>query len=332
PFLHAKWNGCTLTDLVFPSFLFVVGLSMSRSFRDLKTVQGGKLLRKILKRGILIFFIGVLLNWFPFYNTHISDLRVFGVLQRIALSFLGAGVAIVLLKNKLNLLISAVALMLIHWGIYYFFGGTDPYSLADNIGRYVDIALVGESHIYGGFGIAFDPEGLLGTLTGMAQVILGYLIGKHLYEYPEKQNKRIQQLMIFAIGLFIVAKLWDMTLPINKPLWTASYVLYTVAIVTALLLVLVEIIDKRGINGWTAFLKVFGKNPLFSYILSVLFSKLFSIVIAWESTNLYNWLFIEVFSSFLPAKLASLVFALCFTLLVWLCSLYLYRKNIIVKV
>lgn len=337
PFLHAKWHGCTPTDLVFPSFLFVVGLSMSQSFRYLNTADSGKLIRKISVRAGMIFLIGILLNWFPFYLTPISELRIFGVLQRIALSFFGAGILIVLLKRRNWLIVAAVLLLLLHWGILYFLGGNDPYSLEHNIGRHLDIFLVGEAHVYHGFKIGdlkipFDPEGLLGTLTGMSQVIIGFLIGGYLFENKENINKRILHILYLSVGLFIAAKLWNFVLPINKPLWTGSYVLYTVAIVSALLLVLIEIVDKRKMVKWAFVFRVFGKNPLFSYILSGLFVKLFLQVIKWGDTNLYAWLYSDVFSAIFSPKLASFAFALCFTMFVWLFAYVLHRRGIIVKV
>ncbi len=332
PFLHAKWHGCTPTDLVFPSFLFVVGLSMSQSFRHLKTADSGKLIRKITVRAGMIFLIGLLLNWFPFYLTGLSELRIFGVLQRIALSFFGAGILIVLLKKRNGLIFMTVLLLLLHWGILYFFGGEHPYSLEDNIGRHLDLNLVGAQHVYGGFGIPFDPEGLLGTITGISQVLIGFLIGGYLFEDKEKFNKRIRHILYLTVGLFVLGKLWNLVLPINKPLWTSSYVVYTVAIVTALLLCLVELVDKRKKVRWAWFFRVFGKNPLFSYILSILFVKLFLQVIKWGDTNLYAWLYTDVLSEIFSPKLASLVFAVCFTVFIWLWAYILHRRNIVVKV
>ena len=328
PFLHAKWHGCTLTDLVFPSFLFVVGLSMSQSFRKRLHNNNSLIIRKILTRGVLIFLIGVLLNWFPFYNISIENLRLFGVLQRIALSFIGAGLIIVLVKNRLALVIASVLLLLLHWFILYV-GAEDSYSLQENIGRYLDIAVVGESHMYGGFGIPFDPEGLLGSLTGMAQVLIGFIIGKNLYKEEGAKTKNI---LIAIILMFVLAKIWDLSLPINKPLWTGSYVLYSVSIVTALLLVLIEIVDKKGIKKWSLIFKVFGKNPLFSYILSGIFIKIFMIVIVWSDTNLYQWLFTDVFEIMLPSKLASLTMAIFYTFFIWVFAYALYKKDITIKV
>jgi len=332
PFLHAKWHGCTLTDLVFPSFLFVVGLSMSQSFRNITSANSNNLIQKITLRAALILLIGILLNWFPFYLTPLSELRIFGVLQRIALSFFGAGILIVLLKKRNWLMATSLLLLLLHWGILYFFSEGQPYSLENNVSRYLDIWLVGEKHIYGGFGIPFDPEGLLGTLTGISQVLIGFLIGKYLFEDKENLNKRMLHILYLTIGLFVLGKIWNFWLPINKPLWTSSYVVYTVAIVTTVLLFLVEMVDKRKKVKWASIFKVFGKNPLFSYILSILFSKLISQVITWENSNLYAWLYTDFFAEIFSPKLASFAFAFCFTFFIWLGAYWLHCKNIIVKV
>lgn len=326
PLLHAKWHGCTPTDLVFPGFLFIVGISMYLSMK--KALESGiNLNSKIVKRAGLIFLIGLLLNWFPFYHKHISDLRIFGVLQRIALSFLVAGLIIHLFKKRNLLVVSAIALLVIHTAILYLFGGEDPLSLEGNFSGQLDILLVGKEHVYGGFGIPFDPEGLLGTLTGAAHVIIAYLIMQWLTVHND--NKK---LLVLGVAMILSGLLLDLVLPINKPLWTASYVIYTIGILTTIWCIIRYIVDERKIDKWTYVFKVFGRNPLISYALSVIFSKILYQVIKLENGSGYSWLYKNIFQNTFGDYLGSLFFAISFTLFTWLFALILFKRKIIIKV
>ena len=141
PLLHAKWKGCTPTDLVFPFFLFIVGVSMAYSFRKYEVADRSLWIKKVLKRTFLIFIIGIALNWFPFYNTNIADLRIFGVLQRIALGFGGAAFVVIFFGKKLVPIVM-IAILLLYWAILLYFGGDDPLSLKDNAVRLLDLKLL----------------------------------------------------------------------------------------------------------------------------------------------------------------------------------------------
>ena len=331
PMRHASWHGCTLTDLVFPGFLFVMGLAMSISFRKFDNKGHRKLFSKIIYRTGLIFLIGLLLNWFPFYHKNIHDLRIFGVLQRIALSYFLASTTLLISKNWKFIGIAAVILMLAHWAILYYFGVGDPYSLNGNVSHKIDLFLVGESHLYHGFGQAFDPEGLLGTLTGAAQVLLGYLIG---YQITSRHvdNDTIT-LLIIAGALFLgVGILWSQVLPLNKPLWTGSYVLYTSGILTLVLYGLSRVIDIHQKKKWTFPFQVFGLNPLISYIISCVIVRILLYVIKTDETNGYSWLFDNIFQPAFGDYAGSLLFAFFVTGVVWLIALWMFRKNIVVKV
>lgn len=332
PLRHSAWNGCTPTDLVFPSFLFVVGLSMSISFRKLDPAHKRPILLKLLKRAALIFLIGLLLNWFPFYRTHIADLRIFGVLQRIALSFLLAGVCIVLLQKSRPLVVSVAALLLGHWAILYFLGGDAPYSLEGNFSNILDTALLGERHLYKGFGIPFDPEGLLGTLSGAGQVVLGYIIGKQTLKNGAPNLSHIKKLTGLAVALILAALLWNTVYPINKPLWTGPYVLYTSGIIVAVWALLIWIIDIQKQNSWTLVFRVFGQNPLASYMLSVLVVKIFIYGLKIGDTSFLGWSYQHIFQPVFSNELGSLMFALSFTFFIWLFAYGLYRKGKIIKI
>ncbi|MCT4699994.1 acyltransferase family protein [Tenacibaculum haliotis] len=333
PLLHAKWNGCTPADLVFPSFLFVIGMSLFISFKKMFKLPTAIVVKKITKRAFLIFLIGLFLNWFPFYNTPFTELRYFGVLQRIALAFFFAGLLIILLKRINTILLASISLLLVHWGILFFFGEADNYlTLKGNIGGYLDIAIFGEAHLYKGYGLAFDPEGLLGTLSSISQILLGYFITSLALSKERNPLQKMKYLLLIASVMLILALIWDNYYPINKSLWTGSYVLFTSSILLFLWIILMFIIDYKKITSWTFTFNVFGINPLISYTLSILFIKIFASVILFKNTNLYAYLYNAVFQPIFGNKLGSLLFAFTFTFFIWLFAYWLYKKNKIIKI
>ena len=331
PLRHAKWHGCTPTDLVFPFFLFIVGVSMAFSFVKYQDRSQSEWIQKVVKRTALIFLVGLLLNWFPFYYKNIVDLRILGVLQRIALAFGGAGLLIILIKNKRALAITAGGILFAYWGLLYFGGSGDPYSLEGNLATWFDTALLGESHVYGGFGIPFDPEGLISTIPGIAHVIIGYFIGIRIQNGQSKNENFLPGLMSAGAILVALGLIWHQGFPINKPLWTSSYVLLSTGLGTLLLGVLVWVIDVQGWKKWTYVFRVFGLNPLASYVLSGLFVKLALITFKWNDTNLYAWLYNSIFQPILGNMNGSLAFALTYTFFIWLFAWWLYRRQIVIK-
>jgi predicted acyltransferase len=204
PLLHAKWHGFTPTDLVFPSFLFAVGNATSFVMEKWGNMKQSDVLLKIFKRTAIIFLLGYLMYWFPFFKLDaenniisfpISDTRIMGVLQRIALCYGIAALMIYYLKPKASVII-AVALLFIYWALLYLFGdAADPLSLQGNAGIKLDKWLMGEKHLYHGEGVAFDPEGWLSTLPSIANLIAGFMVGKWIqqkgnsYEGLTKQIK-----------------------------------------------------------------------------------------------------------------------------------------------
>lgn len=332
PLKHAEWHGCTLTDLVFPSFLFIVGISfyISLSKQNLKNRDG--ILKKILVRASTIIFIGLLLNWFPFFHKNIGHLRYFGVLQRIGLSFLGAGVSVLLIKSANRLALFATLLLLTHWALLYFLGGNQPYSLYENMTIQVDTFLFGESHIYGGFGVPFDPEGLIGTISSVAQVIIGYLIAEVTLKNGTISKNAIFKLLFFSILLLLAGMLWSQIYPLNKPLWTGSFVLYTSGIGGITWGLLIVLIDQKKIDFWTSPIRVFGQNPLISFILSIAIVKILLYVLKSEDGNLYGWLYISLFQPVFGNYFGSFMFAFIYTFFIWLFAYWLYRKGKMIKV
>ena len=337
PLLHAKWHGCTLTDLVFPFFLFIVGITLYISYNKIFEKHAdepglkSRLLRKTFRRAALIFLVGLFLNWFPFHHLNISDLRIMGVLQRIALSFAGAALLILFVRGIKGIAFTAIALLLSYWFVLYYFGGTDPYSLESNIAGKFDVMLFGETHVYNGFGVPFDPEGLLGTISGIAHVLIGYLVGSMIINANDKKQL-MQRLITSGVGLIILGLIWNSFLPINKPLWTSSYVVYTCGIASLVLATLILIIDILKIEKWSYIFKVFGLNPLFSYALSGIIINLLIYTISFNGTSASSWIYENIFQSLFGNHLGSFLFALDYTMLIWLIVWPLYRKKIVIKI
>ncbi|MGI9288414.1 MAG: acyltransferase family protein [Pseudomonadales bacterium] len=332
PLAHSEWHGCTPTDLIFPFFLFITGSAMVFAFRKYEFRLSAEAMRSIGRRMLLLFLIGLFLNWFGFW-ADFAGLRIMGVLQRIGLAYGLAAVLVLSCSHRQLYLISAVVL-LGYWLLLAALGGADPYSLEANIVRQVDIAILDESHMWHVGDVAFDPEGLLSTLPASISVVLGYLATHYLVH-----TERAVALRNFVLAGLLMAALawgWNQWLPINKSLWTGSYVLFTTASCLLLLVLLVWLVDVLRWNWLAKPLQVYGLNPLFVYALSWMFARLMAVTIvlpdgAGATVSAYDWCS-RLLAQLLSPHDASLLFALLHVLLFWLVSLYLYRRNIVIKI
>ena len=219
PLRHAKWHGCTPTDLVFPFFLFIVGVSMWFSFKKYGTGLTKEGVLKVLKRFLVIFLLGLFLNAFPKFN--FENLRFFGVLQRIAFAYAIAAILCMKFNHK-QLFIIFGFILVGYWSLLYFGGSNDMYSLASNAVGKVDLFLFGKNHVYKGFGIPFDPEGLLSAIPSVATVIMGYFTGR-IIEKSDNVTAAIKKMIIFGVISAFIGWFWGYLFPINKPLWTSTY-------------------------------------------------------------------------------------------------------------
>jgi predicted acyltransferase len=329
PLRHAKWHGCTPTDLVFPSFLFIAGVAVYYSLKKYNFEFSGPSLFRILRRVALIFAAGLFLNIFPHFDRDYSTLRILGVLQRIALAY-GLGAIIVLLVKRNYIWIVTVIILLGYWALLYFLGGSDPYSLEGNLATRVDAAIMGTNHLYKGFGIPFDPEGLVSTIPAIGTVLLGFMAGNLIGTFGTSW-KTVGYLAAIGAALVATGLVWGEYFPINKPLWTSSYVLYAGGIGMILLSLLFVIIDIWELRGWTGFFNTFGTNPMFTYVLAGIWTKTMLSVKIGEGT-LYNWIFTHLCSPlFAEQKIASLMFALMQVCLIWVFGYILYRRKIIIR-
>jgi len=342
PLMHATWNGLTPTDLVFPSFLFAVGNAMSFSHQKYIDLPHQTALIKILKRAFLIFLLGYLLYWFPFFKLTgdghitsfpISQTRIMGVLQRIALCYLFASLLLRYLSAKKIILISLL-ILIGYWAILLVFGDRqNPFSLTGNACMYLDKFVFNETHLYHENGVAFDPEGILGTLPAIVNVIIGFFAGKFIQEKGKGYESMAKLLLIGALFIF-VALCWNMVFPINKSLWTSPFVLITTGIdltVIGMLIYFIEI--KPGYNvKWVDFFVAFGKNPLFIYIVSAVIRIILNRIRIDHRTTIYEWINIVIFQKIVPGPIGSLLFALCFVFFCWGIVWYMDKRKIYVRV
>lgn len=341
PLRHAHWNGFTPTDLVFPSFLFAVGNAMSFAMKKYESQGQAAVLWKILKRTFLIFLIGYLIYWFPFFHpvpgggwelNPLSHTRIMGVLERIALCYGMASLLIYYCSPRTVCIIAAI-LLIGYWIILLVGGvpGADPFGMTTNAGYRLDKWIMGEDHMYHGEGVAFDPEGILSTFPAIVNVIAGYFAGVFISRKGRTYEGLAQLLLLGCLSVFL-ADTWGLAFPINKKLWTSSYVLYTIGIDMILLSFLLYILEFRQKTGWTPFFAVFGKNPLFIYILSeLLVVVLFTIRVSGEET-LFGWINGHIFQPAAPGPVGSLLFAITYMLLCWCVGKGLDKKKIYIRV
>ncbi|WP_337842899.1 heparan-alpha-glucosaminide N-acetyltransferase domain-containing protein [Rheinheimera sp.] len=326
PLLHAAWDGFTFADLVFPTFLFVVGASMYFSLSKLQ--PGAAAVWRISERALKLIALGILLNYLPFTEP-LAELRLPGVLQRIGLAY-WAGALLVLYLPKRALWPSAALLVFGYWALLLL-GSAEPYSLEHNLVRQLDLAVFGAAHLYQGFGMAFDPEGLLSTLPCVTAVILGY--ATVLWLKKQSQQQAVRGLTLAGVALIVLALCWHWLWPINKALWSGSYLALSTGLILCLLAALVWLVDIKGQQQLASPLTVYGTNPLFIYVLSWVWAVVFGLITvqgADGTISAYQWTFLQL-ASLMPEKLASLLFALAHVVGFWALSLWLYKRNIIIK-
>jgi predicted acyltransferase len=319
--------------------MFVVGNALSFVMKKWEGLSNAQVIGKITKRALLIFILGVLLYWFPFVHWNNGRLepnafahtRIMGVLQRIALGYFFAALMIRFLKPSTVYRFSVVFLLL-YWLILLLFGDqNDPYNMLTNAGTRLDRLLLGEAHLYHGEGVPFDPEGILGTLPAIANVTFGYAAGKWIQDKGKTWEGLTKLLLVGSVAVAI-ALAWNPFFPVNKKLWTGSFVLLTVGIDCILLAALVYIIDFLQRTKWTGFFQVFGKNPLFIYLLSEVGAILIGFIRVGENGQfLHEWLYDNIFIHAGP-YFGSFLFAICFMLVCWLVGYVLDKRRIYVRV
>ncbi len=350
PLEHAPWHGLTPTDLVFPFFLFAVGNAMAFVMPRLE--QGGDAIfwKKVATRSLIIFAVGLFLTWWPFVKwsgDHLvlkpweftddkgqpQGIRILGVLPRIALCYFFAAIIVYYLKLRKAFYIGLLILIL-YWMLSYFLGDpADPYSMKGWFGNAIDKAILGEAHMYKGEGMPFDPEGIMSTLPAIVQVIFGYMVGNYIQQ-KGKTYEMVTGLFAAGVGLLLAGFCWDMVFPINKKIWTSSYVVYTSGLAMITIATMIYMIEFKNIKGGLArFFDVFGKNALFVFALSAFLPKGFALIRLGDGVNPWNWLYKKVLIHVPGAKEnGSLLYAVAVILFMWAICYWMDKKKIYVKV
>ncbi len=334
PLEHAGWNGCTPTDLVFPFFLFIVGVSISFSLGNLpgQPERHGDATRKILIRGLKLFALGLFLNLFPRFDP--TTVRVMGVLQRIALVY--GMCSLIFLKTTprqqvwiLIGLLTAYFLLLTKVPV----PGAAAASLEpeSNLGAWLDRLILGEKHLWKAVKGVWDPEGLFSTLPAIGTGITGMLAG---YALRRRGNaaKRTVRLVGVGAGLVALGLAWSLVFPLNKSLWTSSYVCYTAGLAMLLLAGLYWLIDVRGYQRGAWFFEVFGLNAITVFFLSGLVPRLMNLFKI-NGVGVQSWLYQNAIAPlFADPYLASLAGGLVCVGIFWVAMAWMYRKKVFVKV
>jgi len=334
---HSVWNGCTLTDLVFPNFLFIVGASTALAFgaRLKRGASKQEILLQVLKRAALIFLIGLFINALPFFA--LGELRIYGVLQRIALCYAIAA-ALYLTGRVLACAIAVPVLLLGYWFLMthvvvpgYGMPGIDVNILdrAGNLAAWLDRTLVPAAHLY--HHTNYDPEGLLGTLPAIATTLLGLLSTSYLQAAPVTA-KRSFWLGAAGVLMMILGLFWDESFPINKRMWSSSYVLFAGGISIVLYVGLHWLIDgpkqmRKGLTPWL----IFGSNALAAYIFSEVLAIALGAIPFPGFKNLQRAIYSLLPAWIGPAPVVSVIYSVLFVVACFLPMLWLYRRKIFFK-
>ena len=348
PLSHAHWHGMTPTDMVFPLFMFMMGVSMYISLRKFEFKLHKDLVYKILKRTFLIFIVGTALCAFGGFmyslnaamheeNLTVSPwqaamasfehLRILGVLQRLALCYgIGSLLACIICNRCMPYFITILLV-----GYYFLLATCNGFVYGpENILSVVDLKVLGLNHIYNDHGI--DPEGVLSTIPSIAHVLIGFLIGRICIEVKEPAEK-LNKLFLYGFLMMLTGLLLTDLCPLNKKIWSSTYVLVSCGLSTSLLAALYWFVDVKSSSLskhlGVAF-EVFGMNSLFSYVLSQFLCVVFD-TLPWGTQSIHGGIYGALSAGFGDGKFASMLYALIFVGIIWLMSYVLYKKKIYIK-
>jgi len=361
PLEHAAWDGWTPTDLIFPFFLFIVGITtyLSMSARRARGDNDAALVKQILRRGIIIYLLGFAMAMFPFYQWgtidslpnatawdriifRIEHVRILGVLPRIAIVYICAGLLTLRTTLKQQVIIIGT-LLLGYWFAMTLIpvpgenaiGAVLLHTKDRNLAAYLDRLILGTNHTWVG-SVTFDPEGPMSTIPAIATAMLGVIAGRWLALKEKPLLERISGLFAAGSIAMVLGLMWNWSFPINKSLWTSSYVLFTAGMACVALATIMWIVDYVNVKWWTKPFVVFGVNPIVAFVGSGVMARL--IYTLWhvnyqgKSIALQDAIYQIVFLPWLPPRVASLAFAISFVLLWYGILLVLYKRNIILKV
>lgn len=361
PLEHAPWNGWTPTDLIFPFFLFIVGITteLSLASRRARGDDEGAILRQVLKRGALIYLFGLLLSWFPFYQYtaidgmpdpslldrvvyRVEHLRIMGVLQRIGVAYLLG--ALITLRTSVRVQLVVLAVLLFgYWGLQTLVPVPDTgipgrfvLDKPDQVlSAWLDRTLLGTNHLWIS-AKTWDPEGLLSTMPAIGTMMLGTFTGKWIGRRELGLNDRLSAM--FAVGgmVMVLGLMWNWVFPINKSLWTSSYVLFTGGMAAVVLATCLWVIDVRGLRGWTRPFVVYGLNPMLAFLGSGMMARTMAswvnLDVNGTSTPLQTVVYQHWYASWLSPINASLAYAITFVMFWYVLLLIAQKRGFVLKV
>ena len=331
PLEHAQWHGWTPTDLVFPFFLFIVGVAITLALGSRVETGGSKrdLYLKIIKRTLIIFALGLFLNGFPYFS--LGELRIPGVLQRIAVCYFFASIIFLNTRWRTQIVI-AIALLLFYW-ILLKFVPAPGFAAGDltkegSLPSFIDRIVFGK-HVWAQAKV-YDPEGVLSTIPALVTTLIGVLTG-HWLRTEKSRMEKVAGMFVAGAVLLAIGWGWHAFFPINKALWTSSYVLFTGGLALQFLALCYWLIDIKGYSRWAKPFEIFGMNAIALYVGAGLMAELFG-VIKVGGEPLGGWIYDHLFASWASPVNASLAFAISFVL-VWLFFMWiLYRRRIFIKI
>ncbi len=344
PLEHASWNGWTPTDLIFPFFLFIVGVTthLSLAARRARGDSDAALRRQVIRRGVLIVLIGWGMSAFPYYPLErITEIRIPGVLPRIGVVYLIAG--LLTLRASVKQVVGMLVVLL--YGYWFAMtllpvpGGCSLGALclddpSRTLAAWLDRTLL-DGHLWKS-SKTWDPEGPLSTLPAIGTAMLGVLCGRWI---AQKERPLLERLTaMFAVGalLMMAGLMWNWAFPINKGIWTSSYVVFTAGMAAVSITTITWIIDVQGVTWWTRPLVIYGVNPIVAFVGSGLMARiiysLWKVEVDGKPIAVQAVVYKSVFLSWLEPRNASLAFALCFVLFWYAILAVLYRRNLILKV
>ncbi|MDP3468318.1 MAG: DUF5009 domain-containing protein [Daejeonella sp.] len=343
PLKHAEWHGCTPTDLIFPFFLFIVGVSISYALGSKKGYMShSKLIMTALKRALILFGLGLFLNLFPKVFTEpleaFQTVRIPGVLQRIAVVFFITALIFIKTNPKTQLRL-LIGILIAYWAMMTLIPvpgvGYANLEKETNLGAWIDRTLLTEAHLWRS-AKTWDPEGILSTLPAIATGLFGVLVGNWLKRKDREESVKISWMFSIGILAVILGLIWDLCFPINKALWTSSFVLYSGGLATIGLALCYWMIDVQGYKKGIKPFVVYGVNAITVFFLSGLIPRILTMIKIslpdGSTVNSREWMYETFFSPYFSPINASLAGAVTF-ILIWLVILWwMYNKKIIIKV
>ena len=350
PLEHADWIGLTPTDLVFPFFIFCMGVAMAFSLKKFNYKISGPLMLKIVRRTVILFLIGWAVQWFghlvrglckgdPLSEAinNLDTLRYLGVFQRLALVYFFGSLCVVLFNKRF--IPWLVGIILVAYALILGLGHGYDFSL-DNIIAQIDNSVLGTDHMYHesayGESISFDPEGILSTLPCIAHVLIGYLVGRMILA-THNNTERGAMMLLAGMVLLLAGWLLQYGIPCGKKMWSSTYVLITCGMAMCIQAMLIHFVDIKGNkSGWGRFFETFGVNPLALYLLGTVLAILFGAIPLGHNADgdtitihsaVYNF-----YTTFSSECMASALYAISFVLLNWVVGHVLYNKKIFIKI